>query len=383
MLVAIAAGQLHLLLLQLGQPALGGLNLDVLHRDRQRVGRHRAADEQWLDLAVLRLFLDARHLRFRDGVVERVEARDHDVLLVVERHRVLLVAIVRERAFALFHLGLLVRELLAEPLQHVFRGRQLRLKILVDVLVHQCVGRQGGERRVDRVEGDVHEAAAAHRLDADTRDECRHQPGLVRRLVDLRRFLHDFRLTPDHRHQARARRGEQRQRRLRRRGRAVEFRNLIEPDFLDHAAREIASAQNLVLRLEIRFGIFEELFVLSREAWHGRRPFVFDQQAALAAEVLDVRVALNHHRRRRQDEHRDRDAAIAVEHRDAVQNVDVGVGSEPRRSGSCAACACLGGGPGFRAQSDSLATVRCCCSWSSLPRPRGSRRPCWTPPPPP
>ena len=134
-----------------------------------------------------------------------------------------------------------------------------------------------------------------------------------------------MRLPPDHRHQARARRRQQRQRRVRPLGRAVELGNLIELGLLDHAPREIAAAQNLVLRLEIRLRVFVELLALRADAGHFGRALLLDQQAALSAEHLDAGVALNHHRRGCEDEDGNRDPAIAVDHRNAVENVNVGV----------------------------------------------------------
>ena len=109
--VAVLLRGLRLRLLQLREFRLELLDWRVLNRDRQGVGRHdRTWHEKRLDLVVLRLFLHALELRLRVGVVQLVETRTDDVLLVVERHRVLFVAVLRQRAPALFHLGLLIRE---------------------------------------------------------------------------------------------------------------------------------------------------------------------------------------------------------------------------------------------------------------------------------
>ena len=123
----------------------------------------------------------------RRRVVQLVEAREDDVLLVVERERVFLLAILGQRPLALLDALLLGRELVAEPVEHALRRPQLDLEVLADVLVDQRVHRVGGELRILGDERDVDQMAAADRLDADPADEGADQRRLVGGLVRLRR----------------------------------------------------------------------------------------------------------------------------------------------------------------------------------------------------
>ena len=77
--------------------------------------RARSPAGQRLDLVVQRLFLHAFALRLDDVVVQRVQPGQHDVLLVVERQGVLLVAVFGERALAVLDFLLLARQLLVQP----------------------------------------------------------------------------------------------------------------------------------------------------------------------------------------------------------------------------------------------------------------------------
>ena len=357
MLFAVPLRQLDLLVLKLEQLALEALDLRVLRDQRDRVHRDRVQPDgghERLDLAVLRLLLHARHLRLGDGVVQLVQPREHDVLLVVERQGVLLVAILRERPLAFLDLRLLVGELLFEPGQHVLAGLELDLQVLVDVLLHQRVGGLRRELRIDRIKRHVHQPAAAHRVHAHAADERADQRRFVGRCDGLRRLGRRRLLAPEQREEALPEIFRQRHRRRRRRQRAVELRHLAEVQLGDHALREVAALENLVLRLVVGLGIFVELLGAS-DAGNGRRALVLDQQTSLGAEVLDARIPLNHHRGRRQHEDGDRDPPVAVEHRDAVEQVDVGV----RRK------ACAGAGPpGGRQLAACVVAV-----------PSGSRRP--------
>ncbi len=114
------------------------------------------------DLIEEDFFLRLLRLRAHHVVVQLVEPGEDDVLLVVERQGVLPVAVVGEAALAFLDLGLLLVHLLLEPVDHVLRALKLDGEVLVDVLVHQRVDREGGELRVERGERDIHEPAAGH-----------------------------------------------------------------------------------------------------------------------------------------------------------------------------------------------------------------------------
>ena len=87
----------------------------------------------------------ARAVRARVAASFSWLSRDEDdVLLLVQRQRVLPLAVLRERALAVLDLLLLAGELPLEPVEHALRRLELDLQVLVDVLVDECVG--GGRR---------------------------------------------------------------------------------------------------------------------------------------------------------------------------------------------------------------------------------------------
>ena len=183
--LAVLLGELCLLALEVGQLQLAGLDLRVLRDDRNRVGRR--ARRHRSDLIVLGLLLDSHRAGAQHGVVQRVQPGDDNVVLVVERHGVLAVAIVGELAFAVLDFLLLRRHFLLEPVEHVLCALELDLEILRHVLVDEgvdgrCgqVGTRGGER-------DVHQPAVGHRDDLDAREKRADERGFVRGLV---RFWH-------------------------------------------------------------------------------------------------------------------------------------------------------------------------------------------------
>ncbi len=85
------------------------------------------------------------------------------------------------------------------------------------------------------------------------------QRRFVGRRAGLRRLGRRRLLAPQHREEALPEIFRQRHRRRRRRQRAVELRHLAEVQLGDHAPREVAALENLVLRLVVGLGIFVEL----------------------------------------------------------------------------------------------------------------------------
>ena len=140
------------------------------------------------DLVVEDFFLRLFRLRAHHVVVQLVEPGEHDVLLVVERHGVLPVAVVGEPALAFLDLRLLLGHLLLQPVDHVLGALELDGKVLLDVLVHQRVDGQGRELRVERGERDVHEPAAGDRDHSHVADEGADERRFVRRFVNLGRL---------------------------------------------------------------------------------------------------------------------------------------------------------------------------------------------------
>jgi hypothetical protein len=328
--LAVALEQPHLLALQLDHLGLAILDRRVLRDHGDRVGRRAGRDR--LHLVVERLFLHPRRARLGRRVVQLIEARQDDVLLVVERQRVLLLAILRQRLFAFLDPLLLVLELLVEPVEHPLRRAKLDFEVLAHVLVDQRVHRFGRELRILGGEGDVHQMAAAHRLDADAADERANQRRLVGRLVRLRRLGGCFRRPLDVPDRGRLQIAQRRDRRRRRRFRAVEFRHRLETQAAHDAAGEVAPLQDLVLRLVIRLGVFVVGVRVVLEPGNRGRSLILDEDPPLRDVDLDVAVSLNHHRGRHQDEDRDAEMSVPVKHRQPVEQVDVAFRREMRRA---------------------------------------------------
>ena len=138
------------------------------------------------DLVVEDFFLRLLRLRAASTSSFSLFSRDSDdVLLVVERERVLLVAVLGQRALALLRpCSAACSSSLLEPVEHVLGRLQLDGEVLLDVLVDQRVDGLRRERRIARRERHVDEMAARDRADADAADERVDQRRFVRRLVE-------------------------------------------------------------------------------------------------------------------------------------------------------------------------------------------------------
>ena len=186
MLLAVPLGERGTRPLRVDDPRLCRLDRAGLRDCGNGFGRLAGGDHS--DLIEEDFFLRLFRLRAHHVVVQLVEPREDDVLLVVERHGVLPVAVVGEAALAFLDLGLLLGHLLLEPVDHVLRALELDGKVLLDVLVHQRVDRKGRELRVERGERDVHEPAAGDGDHGHVADEGADESRFVRRFINLRRL---------------------------------------------------------------------------------------------------------------------------------------------------------------------------------------------------
>ena len=166
-----------------------------------------------LEAPIERFLLRAVGSGARRRFVQLIQPRDDDVLAILERERVLILAILRHGALAGLDDRLLARQLLREPLEAALHVLPAQLEVLLHVLFGQRVGRVGRQRRVGRDEHDIDETAGADRLHRDPRHEVADLP------------IGD-RVRPAY---ARSR----------------------------HAAREIAAGQDPVLRLEVRLRVLQ------------------------------------------------------------------------------------------------------------------------------
>ena len=92
---------------------------------------------------------------------------------------------------------------------------------------------------------------------------------------------------------------------------------------LDDPARQIATLENLVLRVVVELWILEVLRLGLRKSGNCGRPFRIDQEAALGLKELEARVPLDQDRRRRQHEYAERDVAIPVDNGEVIEDVNV------------------------------------------------------------
>ena len=97
-----------------------------------------------------------------------VELLDDDVLPILERDRVVLLAILLQRGFGSLDLLALLAQLLA-PASRVasFEAENLKSRFCCDVVLRQRVGERRGERRVRQLELHVHQPAVADRGDGE------------------------------------------------------------------------------------------------------------------------------------------------------------------------------------------------------------------------
>ncbi len=151
--------------LQLEHPVLGGNHGGILGDDCHVL--ERLAHRVVLDLVVGQFALLPPALGRHRVVVQLVQPRADEILLVVQRQRVLALAILRHRAIAVLHFLQLLDELLVEPIDHVLRAAELDLEVRVDVLVDERVRGCRCELRVRRLEGDFDELAARDWTDVD------------------------------------------------------------------------------------------------------------------------------------------------------------------------------------------------------------------------
>ena len=230
----------------------------------------------------------------------------------------------------------------------------------------------------DRREEDVDELAVGHRHDAHPREEPANQRGLDAGLVGFRR-LDRFRLRAHQREQALPGRMQPDTRAVGRRLGAVELRDVLQLQLADHATRQLAAAEDPVLGVVVRHRILP-VRVGRRNARHGRRPFVFDEETRLRLVADDVRVALNHQDQRRQHEHRRRHAAVSIENREPIEQMHVAIGRVRRRLGRAHRAGWSAGGLKPRLMMGRVAHERPSGgsrrSWTApRPRPRRQRPP--------
>ena len=186
MSLTVALRQAHALSLHFLHARLCRRDLHVL-RDGGRLSE--LGGRQTPDLVVQNFLLSLPRLRADDVVIQLVQPRQDDVLLVVERHRILLVAIIGQRGLGCLNLFLLGRQLLSEPLQHVVRGLKLELEVLGDVLLRQRVGGQRRKLRIGGLERHVDQTRATRGLDDEARDEGVDERRLVGSFTGSGRFL--------------------------------------------------------------------------------------------------------------------------------------------------------------------------------------------------
>ena len=121
---AVPLVELHASALQIGEPlrrlCTAGLVVTA------GIDSASAADGSDLDLVVDRFLLNPLGARPRVLVVHRVEARDDRVLPILERQRVVRLAILRHRALAVFDLRLLLLDLVGEELAGSSRVASVR-----------------------------------------------------------------------------------------------------------------------------------------------------------------------------------------------------------------------------------------------------------------
>jgi hypothetical protein len=121
--------------------------------------------------------------RARHGRVQVRQFLHHDVLPLLERDGIVLLAVFLKRALAHFHCLALLGQTQPEPVGGVLRGGELELEVLLDVGARQPVGDLGGDFGVRRRVGDLDEAAVANRRDGEIRQKAVDNRRLHGRLV--------------------------------------------------------------------------------------------------------------------------------------------------------------------------------------------------------
>ena len=103
------------------------------------------SDCSWL---VQRLLLKAFGLRLRDRRVQIRELLHDDVLMVLQRDRVVLLAIPLQGRFGGFDLASLFAEPVAEPVAGLLGGHELVLEILLDVVLRDRIDHAHRQLRI-------------------------------------------------------------------------------------------------------------------------------------------------------------------------------------------------------------------------------------------
>ena len=142
MLVAVPLFEPHLVTLQLADA-----RLELLDEGVRRDGGEAFAILGGEHLVVEGFLLDARHPRARRGVVHLVQPRHDDVLAILERQRVLVLAVLGQHPLARLHDVLLLGDFFRQPLQRLVGVRQPELEVLVDVFLREHVHRARREGR--------------------------------------------------------------------------------------------------------------------------------------------------------------------------------------------------------------------------------------------
>ena len=327
MLVAVALRNPRLFALHRQHLAFRQRNVRIGGDHLDGVGR--LARANGAELLVDRLLLRPPGPRHHHVVVQLVQPDDDKILLLVEGHGILPLAIVGEAAFAFFHFALLLFQLPVEPLDHVLGRLELDLEILVHVLVDQRVRRCLRKFRVGRVEQHVDQLAAGDRLDVNPGNERVHQRRFRSRFSPRPRRRRIVRRRTNQRGDTGLEAAEQGERRHRRTGGSIELGQRRDAELPDDAAREIAPLEDSVLRLVVQLGIF--VVVVGGHAGNGNRSLVFDEQPRLRAKQVHRAVVLNQDRGGREDEDGGGDAAIPVDHRQAVEDVNFTFGNVSQR----------------------------------------------------
>ena len=321
-LLAVTFQHRRFLALELGEARLDGLDVGILEDGGNGVGRGVGA--QVPHLIVERLLLNAIGLGLGDRVVQLVEARDHDVLAVLERERVLVFAILRHCPLAVFDLLLLLHEFLRQPLEARHHVLAPQLEVLLHVLVGEGIDRASGEGGFSRNEGHVHETAVLHRIDADARQKRANHGALggiaigSRQGRQLRRSLTEWR-----RDRVLHRRYDAIDSR-RRRSSAVELRHLAEIESMNDPASELAAGKDPVLRLVVDLRILPVVAADRVDGpGDGRRTLVLqlDHQPGLRAVQGHCRVRPQQHAEHDKQKDADRDVAIFVEDVEVIEDV--------------------------------------------------------------
>ncbi len=187
----VTRGQPRLLGHELVQPRLGLDHTQVGRDDREAVCRVALRVDRF-QLVVTAFLLQARRTRAGRRLVQRVQTRDDDVLPILERERVLLLAVARHRLLRFGDLLFLFDDLVGQPHEVLVDRVEPQVDVLLRVLLGERRGRQRGELRVRRYVDDRHDARLLLGDDVHAAQELADERALHCALVDgglLRRRL--------------------------------------------------------------------------------------------------------------------------------------------------------------------------------------------------